>query len=36
MRLSQLGIRPEQLAVVLFTHMHNDHTEGFADLVQLR
>jgi ribonuclease Z len=36
MRLSQLGIGPEQLAAVFFTHMHNDHTEGFADLVQLR
>jgi len=36
MRLSQLGIGPEQLNAVFFTHMHNDHTEGFADLVQLR
>ncbi|WP_168213133.1 MULTISPECIES: MBL fold metallo-hydrolase [unclassified Bradyrhizobium] len=36
MRLAQLGIGPEQLAAVFFTHMHNDHTEGFADLVQLR
>jgi ribonuclease Z len=36
MRLSQLGIRPDQLDAVFFTHMHNDHTEGFADLVQLR
>ncbi len=36
MRLSQLGIGPEQISAVFFTHMHNDHTEGFADLVQLR
>src|SRR5215472_5577757 len=33
MRLSQLGVGPEQLNVVFFTHMHNDHTEEFADLV---
>src|SRR5215471_20349903 len=36
MRLSQLGIGPERLNAIFFTHMHNDHTEGFADLVQLR
>ena len=36
MRLSDLGISPEQLNAVFFTHMHNDHTEGFADLVTLR
>src|SRR5262245_51413659 len=30
MRLSQLGMGPEQLNAVFFTHMHNDHTEGFA------
>src|SRR4051812_43682455 len=36
MRLSQLKIGPEQLDAIFFTHMHNDHTEGFADLVQLR
>src|SRR6185295_1254062 len=29
MWLSQLGIGPEQLNAVFFTHMHNDHTEGF-------
>src|SRR4051812_6332307 len=34
MRLSQLGVGPAQLNAVFFTHMHNDHTEGFADLVQ--
>jgi ribonuclease Z len=36
MRLSQLGVGPEQLNAVFFTHMHNDHTDDFADLVQLR
>jgi ribonuclease Z len=36
MRLSQLGVGTEQLSAVFFTHMHNDHTEGFADLVQSR
>ena len=36
MRLSQLGIGPNDLNAVFFTHMHNDHTEGFADLIQLR
>jgi len=35
-RLSQLGVGTEQLNAVFFTHMHNDHTEGFADLVQSR
>src|SRR5262249_43201667 len=25
-----------QLNAIFFTHMHNDHTEGFPDLVQLR
>src|SRR5262249_17971448 len=36
MRLSQLGVEPAQLHGLFFTHIHNDHTEGFADLVQLR
>ena len=36
MRLSQLGVEPAELNGIFFTHMHNDHTEGFADLVQLR
>ena len=36
MRLSQLGVGADQLNAVFFTHMHNDHTEGFADLVQFR
>jgi ribonuclease Z len=36
MRLSQLGISPEQITAVFFTHMHSDHVDGFADLMQLR
>src|SRR5262249_12167650 len=28
--------RAEQLNAVFFTHMHTDHTEGFADFVTLR
>ena len=36
MRLAELNIPSEQLNAVFFTHMHNDHTEGFADLVTLR
>src|SRR5215510_4476319 len=36
MRLADLGISPEELNAVFFTHMHGDHTEGFSDLVTLR
>jgi ribonuclease Z len=36
MRLSQVGVLPAQLNAIFFTHMHSDHTEGFADIVQLR
>jgi ribonuclease Z len=36
MRLSQLGVGSERLNAVFFTHMNNDHTDGFADLVQSR
>jgi len=36
MRLSQLGVPPGQLNAVFFTHMHTDHSEGFADIMQLR
>src|SRR3954451_4788867 len=32
MRLSQLNVTPVQLNAVFFTHMHSDHTEGFADI----
>jgi ribonuclease Z len=36
MRLSQIGVPVEQLNAIFFTHMHTDHTEGFADILQLR
>ena len=36
MRLSQAGVPTEQLNAIFFTHMHSDHTEGFADIMQLR
>ena len=36
MRLSQVGVLPQQLDAIFFTHMHTDHTEGFADIMQLR
>src|SRR5437016_11135188 len=36
MRLSQICVSPEQLNAVFFTHMHGDHTEGFADIMMLR
>src|SRR5437762_3951969 len=36
MRLSQIGVSPVQLNAVFFTHMHSDHTEGFADIMLLR
>jgi len=36
MRLSQLRVPPGQLNAIFFTHMHSDHTDGFAGLMQLR
>jgi ribonuclease Z len=36
MRLSQVGVPEWQLNAIFFTHMHTDHTEGFADILQLR
>jgi ribonuclease Z len=36
MRLSQAGVAPGQLNAIFFTHMHSDHVDGFADIVQLR
>jgi ribonuclease Z len=36
MRLSQIGVAPAQLKAIFFTHMHSDHTEGFADIMLLR
>ena len=36
MRLSQVGVLPGQLNAIFFTHMHSDHVDGFADIIQLR
>jgi ribonuclease Z len=36
MRLSQINVSPSQLIALFFTHMHGDHTEGFADIMMLR
>ena len=36
LRLSQLGVTSGQVSAVFFTHMHNDHSEGFIDLLQHR
>ncbi|HEY6821947.1 MAG TPA: MBL fold metallo-hydrolase [Burkholderiales bacterium] len=36
MRLSQINVTPVQLNAIFFTHMHGDHTEGFADVMMLR
>ena len=36
LRLSQLDIPSGQLDAIFFTHMHNDHSEGFIDLLQHR
>lgn len=36
MRLSQINVTPAQLNAIFFTHVHGDHTEGFADLIQHR
>lgn len=36
LRLSQLNVLSAQLNAVFFTHMHNDHSEGFIDLIQHR
>lgn len=35
-RLSQVGVLPNQLNAVFFTHMHSDHSEGFPEIAQLR
>jgi ribonuclease Z len=36
MRLSQLKVPVGKLDAIFFTHMHSDHTEGLADILQLR
>ncbi|MFT5796905.1 MAG: ribonuclease Z, partial [Candidatus Azotimanducaceae bacterium] len=35
-QLSKLGVPVGKLSAVFLTHMHSDHTEGLADLAQLR
>jgi ribonuclease Z len=36
LRLSQVGVDIGQLDAIFFTHMHSDHTDGFANLMQAR
>ena len=36
LRLSQINVLSSQINAIFFTHMHNDHSEGFADLIQHR
>jgi len=35
-RLSELGLTPNDLDALFLTHLHSDHTEGVAGLLQLR
>lgn len=36
LRLSQLRVPVGKLNAIFYTHMHSDHTEGLADMLQLR
>ena len=36
LRLSQVNVDVGELDAIFFTHMHSDHTEGFADVMQAR
>jgi ribonuclease Z len=36
LRLSQVNVDVAELDAIFFTHMHSDHTDGFADLMQTR
>ena len=36
MRLSQVGVTPGDVHAVFITHVHSDHVDGLADLLQLR
>jgi ribonuclease Z len=36
LRLSQVNLDVGQLDAIFFTHMHSDHTDGFADIMQAR
>lgn len=35
-QLSKLGVPVGSLDAIFFTHLHSDHTEGLADMLQLR
>lgn len=35
-RLSEAGVPVGRIDAVFLTHLHSDHTEGFADMMQLR
>ena len=35
-RLSQIPVLANQLNAIFFTHMHSDHVDGLADLLQIR
>lgn len=35
-QLSKIGVPAGQVTAVFFTHIHSDHSEGLADLMQLR
>jgi ribonuclease Z len=35
-QLSKLGVPAGRLTAIFFTHIHSDHSEGLADLMQLR
>jgi ribonuclease Z len=36
MRLSQIPVAANQLHAIFFTHLHSDHVDGLADLLQIR
>jgi ribonuclease Z len=36
LRLSQINVLSSQVNAIFFTHMHNDHSEGFVDLLMHR